>query len=321
MRRGRCPKSPLPFSYACPVELTTLRYFKAIAQHLHMTRAARQLGVTQPALSAMVRKLEAELGAPLLDRTGKGVALTDAGKVFLQHAEAALREADAATRSVRELLGLERGTIRVGGGATAITYLLPPVIHSVRESHPALTFSIREAGSTQVAQAVALGELDLGIVTLPLTLPEKSDLLTLELVDDELRLIAPPKRSGSKVAWPTSEPFRWKDIAGMPVVGFEAGSAVRSVIDQAAARAGVTLHYVMELRSIEGIKGMVAAGIGIGFVSRFALKPGEGVACKDSKLTRKLAVVRRSDRQPSPAVQQFERSLQQAARASKPRRA
>jgi hypothetical protein len=79
-----------------------------------MTRAARQLGVTQPALSAMVRKLEAELGAPLLDRTGKGVALTDAGKVFLQHAEAALREADAATRSVRELLGLERGTIRVG---------------------------------------------------------------------------------------------------------------------------------------------------------------------------------------------------------------
>jgi DNA-binding transcriptional LysR family regulator len=66
---------------------------------------------------------------------------------------------------------------------------------------------------------------------------------------------------------------------------------------------------------------MVAAGIGIGFVSRFALKPGEGVACKDSKLTRKLAVVRRSDRQPSPAVQQFERSLQQAARASKPRRA
>jgi DNA-binding transcriptional LysR family regulator len=300
------------------MELTTLRYFRAIAQHQHMTRAARQLGVTQPALSAMMRKLEAEVGAALLDRTGKGVALTDAGRVFLQHAEVAIREADAATRVVRELLGLERGTIRLGGGATAITYLLPPVIHAVRQGYPALKFSIREAGSTQVAQAVASGELDLGIVTLPLTLADKGELLTMELVEDEMRLIAPERRSGVGISWPGSEPFRWKDIAGLPVVGFEAGSAVRTVIDQAAARVGVTLSYVMELRSIEGIKGMVAAGIGIGFVSRFALGAGEGVACRDSKLTRTLAVVRRRDRQPSPAVQHFERSLREIAGVAGP---
>lgn len=301
------------------MELSTLRYFREIAQHSHITRAARALGVTQPALSAMVRKLEDELGTPLLHRTGKGVALTEAGQLFLTHVENALREADQATRSVRQLMGLERGTIRVGSGATVVTYILPPVVLEVRKRHPSLHFSIREAGSTQVAEAVVRGELDLGIVTLPLTLPERSELLTIPLVKDELRLIFTPDTKPLRSA----ASFRWKDIAGMPVVGFEARSAVRAVIDQAAAKAGVTLNYVMELRSIESIKSMVEAGIGIGFVSRFALRSDQGIVCKDADLSRTLAIVRRRDRVPNPASAAFEKSLIASVKdpASKQRRA
>lgn len=287
------------------VELTTLRYFRAIARHGHLTRAARELGVTQPALSAMLRKLEKELGTELLHRTGRGVELTEAGGEFLTHAELAIREADAGVRAVRELLGLERGTVRVGGGATAITYLLPPVIAMVRARHPGLRFSIREAGSTQVALAVSAGELDLGIVTLPVSLESSDSILSLPLVEDELRLITPRghglARGGSG--------FRWKDLAGVGVVGFEAGSAVREVIDSAASRAGVVLNYVMELRSIESIKGMVSTGIGVGFVSRFALGGGEGLACRDGKLARQLAIVRRRDRVPGAGASAFEKAL------------
>lgn len=295
------------------MELTPLRYFRAIAQAGHMTKAARSLGVSQPALSAMLRKLEAEVGAELLHRTGRGVELTEAGRVFLAHAEEALRRVDAAVESVRQIVGLERGSIRIGGGATATTYFLPPVVSGIRRRHPGLRFYVREAGSSVIAAAVASGELDLGIVTLPV--PEsgggagggKSPLLTVPLVEDELRLIVPPRHplAGARG-------FRWRDLAGEPVVAFEAGTAVRMLIDRASAAAGVSLNVIMELRSIESIKRMVAAGIGVGFVSRFAVGPGEGaqgLGCRDGKLSRGLAIVRRSDRVPSPAAAEFERDL------------
>lgn len=269
-----------------------------------MSRAAEGLGVTQPALSAMLRKLEGEVGASLLDRTGRGVALTEAGRVFLRHAEAAIREADGARVAVRELMGLERGSIRLGGGATAITYLVPRTVSRFRREHPRVHFYVREAGSGAVAQSVLAGELDLGIVTLPLKGPGIADLMVTEWVEDELRLIVPPR---SKLGARRS--FRWGDLDGESVVGFEAGSAVREVIDRGASAAGVSLSVVMELRSIESIKQMVSAGIGVGFVSRFALKAGEGLACREGRLSRLLALVRRRDREPSAAVAAFERVL------------
>jgi DNA-binding transcriptional LysR family regulator len=286
------------------VELTPLKYFRAIAQAGHMTRAARDLGVSQPALSAVVKKLEREVGADLLHRTGRGVELTEAGRVFLRHAEDTLRRAEAAVEAVRQLVGLETGSIRIGGGATATSYLLPPVVSAVRKKHPGLRFYVRETGSSAVAAAVLSGELDLGIVTLPLRVADESALLSTPLVDDELRLIVPP---GHRLAGKKS--FAWKDLGGESMVGFEAGSAVREVIDRASTAAGVRLDVVMELRSIESIQQMVSAGIGVGFVSRFAVGEGQGLACRDGRLVRKLAIARRADRVASAAAKEFERQL------------
>lgn len=304
-----------------------------------MTRAAESLGVTQPALSAALKKLEEEVGAPLLHRTGRGVALTEAGAVFLEHAQDAVGRAEAGARAVRELLGLQRGSIRIGGGATAITYLLPSVVSAVRRAHPGLRFFVREAGSNTVAAAVLSGELDLGIVTLPIGPvgggSAGGDLVELPLVEDELRLITPPGhklnsksqtasgKAGGRERARGKEPdgFRWRDLEGESVVGFEAGTAVRAVVDRAAGHAHVTLNYVMELRSIESIKRMVEAGIGVGFVSRFALEDGDGaeagLVCRDGRLSRRLAIVRRADRVPSPAAARFEQELIAQARQMK----
>lgn len=293
------------------MELTPLRYFRAIAHAGHMTRAARSLGVTQPALSAMLKKLELEVGATLVHRTPHGVQLTEAGGVFLQHAEDAVRRADAGVRAVRQLVGLESGSIRVGGGATATSYLLPPVVSAVRRKHPGLRFYIREAGSNAVASAVLSGELDLGIVTLPISVANADELVRVPVVADELRLIVPPRH-----ALAGKRSFRWKELHGALMVGFEAGSAVREIIDHSAKDAGVTLNIVMELRSIESIKQMVAAGIGVGFVSRFALRDDEGLTCKDSKLSRQMAIVRRRDRVQSAAAAAFEHALLGHAKAS-----
>ncbi|MCW5764580.1 MAG: LysR family transcriptional regulator [Phycisphaeraceae bacterium] len=291
------------------MELTPLRYFVAIAGAGHLTRAARVLGVGQPALSAALRKLEAEVGARLLERSRRGVEPTEAGRAFLPHATDAVRRAEAGARAVREVMGLQRGSLRIGGGATATTYLLPGVVSAVRRAHPGLRFYVREAGSAAVAGAVLSGELDLGIVTLPVLHPEADELVRVPLVQDELRLIVPLRH-----AMAGRRSFRWQDLAGESVVAFEAGTAVREVIDRAAGAAGVALSVVMELRSIESIKQMVAAGIGVGFVSRFALGEGEGLTCKQGRLSRGLAVVRRRRGEPSPAVQMFERELLRVAR-------
>lgn len=289
------------------MELTALRQFLVVAEMGHMTRAAERLGVTQPALSAMVKKLESEAGAALLDRTGRGVSLTAAGVVFAEHAEAAVRRADDAVASVRELVGLDAGSIRVGGGATAVAHLLPSVVSEVRRAHPALRFYIREAGSRAVAAAVISGELDMGIVTTPVDGVGAGELMIVASLTDELRLIVPrghPLHGRKR--------FRWSELDGEDVVAFEADSAVRGVIDGAALDAGVGLKVVMEVRSLETIERMVEAGVGVGFVSHLALGSSDeprGLTCRDGRLDRELAVVRRRDRVPSPAAAVFERVL------------
>ena len=275
-----------------------------IAEFGHMTRAAESLGGSQPALSAALRKLEEELGTELFHRTGVGVEPTEAGRVFLEHARNTMIAADQATEAVRSLVGLETGSIRVGAGATATGYLLPAAIKAVRKEHPGLKFSIREAGSTQVVQGVLSGELDLGVVTLPIEHPREEELMVVHEIEDELMLIVPPlhRLDGRKS-------FRWTDLEGESVIAFEAGSAVRKIIDRSAESHGVSLSVVMELRSIEAIVQMVRAGIGIGFVSRFGIGEESGIRCKDGALTRNLGVVRRRDRFLSHAAGAFERAL------------
>lgn len=276
----------------------------AIAEHGHMTRAAQAIGQTQPALSAALRKLEEELETELFHRTGHGVELTEAGRVFIEHAKVTLRAADQASEAVRELVGLETGSIKVGAGATATGYLLPRAIQAVRDEYPGLKFSIREAGSTSVAQGVVSGELDLGIVTLPMDHPRRDELMVVHEIDDELMLIVP---LGHQLDGKRS--FRWSDLEGEPVIAFEAESAVRNLIDSAASTNEVSLDVVMELRSIEAIVQMVNAKIGVGFVSKFGLPEKAGLRAKDGRLTRTLGVVRRRDRFLSHAAGAFERAL------------
>lgn len=281
-----------------------MRYLLAIAREGHMTRAAERLGVSQPALSAAVRRAEEELGAPLFDRTGRGVSLTAAGAAYLEHAERAVRSAAEGADAVSALRGLKAGRIAIGGGATAVSALLPGVVGRFLRDHPEVRFYVREAGSAAVAAAVLSGELDLGIVTRPTRVVGEGDLMDVGEVADEMRLVVPP---GHRLDGAAS--FAWRDLASEPVVGFEAGSAVRRLLDEAAGAAGVSLRVVMELRSIDAIRRMVRAGIGVGFVSRLALGGDQGLPCAEGRLARELAVVRRRDRTPSDAAAAFERML------------
>ncbi|MFT4622992.1 MAG: DNA-binding transcriptional LysR family regulator [Myxococcota bacterium] len=280
------------------MELGPLRSFLEVARQGHVTRAARRLHLTQPAVSNHLARLEDELGLSLFHRTPQGMVLTDAGRLFRPFAEAAFLSLDDGQRQLARLAGLERGNLSVGGGATATTYLLPDLLRRFHEEHPGIRLYVREQGSCGVLAAVRAGILDLGIVTLPVA---ATGLVVVPWVEDSLQLVVP---AGHPLEGRSS--FEWSDLAGVPLVLFEADTAVRQLIDAALQAAGVNPVIVMELRSIESIKQMVAQGIGAAFVSRFAITqglptispPGEG-------LTRTLALVWRAERPPSLAAQAF----------------
>src|SRR5678815_2579169 len=152
--------------YDGTVELTPLKTFLVVADLGHVTRAARALHLTQPAVSAQLAKLEEEVGERLFDRTPKGVVLTHAGALFRQFVEDGLGRIDAGRRALKELAGLESGRLSIGGGATATTYLLPKILSTFHSSHPSVRLFVREQGSRGVLDAVESGELDVGVVTL-----------------------------------------------------------------------------------------------------------------------------------------------------------
>lgn len=288
------------------MDISAFHSFLTLARLGHMTKAAAELHLTQPAVSAQLAKLEDEVGHKLFDRSPKGMVLTSAGELYLRHVEESLRWLDRGQEALDELAGMRRGSLAVGGGATATTYLLPKILGQFHARFPEIQMFIREQGTQGVIDAVWSGELDLGVVTLPLgasrvSTTEVSRLHVEPWTEDELVLLLPPGHPLS-----AQQSFGWEDLDGVPLVLFEAGSAVRALIDKHMTLAGLEVNIVMELRSIESIKQMVAQGIGAAFVSRFALEPSlGGLPCKEGKITRELAIIWRTDRTMSHAASKF----------------
>jgi DNA-binding transcriptional LysR family regulator len=146
------------------MELRQLRYFVTVAEEESFTRAARRLHVAQPGISAQVRKLEDELGEPLLDRSDRSVRLTAAGVEVLPHARAALASAEAARSAVTELAGLTRGRVRVGTVPSCPVVELPGHLASFHRRFPGIDISLSEANGDDLVKAIEEGDIDVAVV-------------------------------------------------------------------------------------------------------------------------------------------------------------
>jgi len=281
------------------MELSPLKTFLTIAEEGNLTRAARRLHLTQPAVSAQLARLEEELGTALFDREPRGMRLTEGGAVFRDYVLEAVATLEAGQSALEGLQGLIRGTLRIGGGATAVTCLLPPVLTDFHRAHPGIRLFVQEQGSAAVVAGVRAGDLDLGVVTIG---GEVDRLVVEPWVEDELLLICPP---GAAAA----EGFRWSELAEVPLVLFQAGTAVRAVLDAHLSQAGVVPRIAMELRSVQAIRQMVEQGLGAGFVSRHALPSGIGLRCLDGPVVRQLGIVTRGERSLPPAARAFRACL------------
>jgi DNA-binding transcriptional LysR family regulator len=250
------------------MDLVLLRSLLAVADAGTITEAAESIHVSQSALSRRLQQLEADLGATLIVRGRHGIELTDVGRLTVAQGRNIVDRYDQLRRNIVDTLGLRRGEVRVGGGATVTSFLLPPAIAQFQSRHPGILFHVKEAGSHEIAADVSAGRLDLGAVTLPVSAPE---LDIAALIRDEIVLVA---RSDHPLAGKRT-PVR--DLDGETMVGFEQGTAIRQIIDRSLAAAGVRVDVVMELRSIPSILKMVATTGSLAFVSRLSLTAESGI--------------------------------------------
>jgi DNA-binding transcriptional LysR family regulator len=286
------------------MDLTLTRSFLAVAEAGSLTRAADRLGITQSALSRRIRQYEEQLGAGLLTRGRQGVVLTEEGRIALQEGQRLVAGWERLREQIAQHQGLESGQVRIGGGATAVSFILPPAIARFRRRHPGVLFHLKEAGSSEIAEDVLLGHLELGIVTLPV---RSHELRTRPLIDDDIVLVA--QRDHPLAG---RERLSVGDLAGEGFVGFEAGTALRQLIDNALREAGLELQVVMELRSIPSILRMVATTGQLAFVSRLSIADQSAVVelpVEGLKIRRHLAVISRQQARLSAAAAAFSTQL------------
>ena len=149
-------------------ELRQLRYFVAVAEAGSFTRAAERLHIAQQSLSQQIRTLEAQLGATLLVRSSRGVALTDAGAVLLREARPVLAQAERAVEAVQRAARGEQGELRVGFLSSVANHEMPPVVRTFRERHPGIALQTEDAAIGALVEGLREGRLDAGLSRPPL---------------------------------------------------------------------------------------------------------------------------------------------------------
>ncbi len=253
--------------------------FRAVAEQLSFRKAAEELYLSQPAVSLQIKALEEDLGVQLFDRTGARVTLTEAGSVLLEYAHRVKELLIQAEHEIAALSGDHAGQLTLGASTTIAQYLLPRLLGEFCKAHPRVHPTLISGNTERIVEAVEKQKIALGFIEGP---PRNRDVKTEPFVRDELVLIAPAAHE-----WVERASVACSDIAGAPLLMRERGSGTRRIIEIALERHGIkrsSLQIAMELDSTEAIKSAVEAGLGVGFVSRWAI-------AKDLRLGQNFKIV------------------------------
>jgi DNA-binding transcriptional LysR family regulator len=295
--------------------LEQLRIFVAVAERRHVTRAAADLGLTQPAASAAIAALEARYGVQLFDRVGRRIELTEAGRRFLGEARAVLDRAAAARASLEDLSGLATGHLTVAASQTIANYWLPRRLTRFHEAHPGVRLDVSIGNTRQVEQAVVAGEADLGLVEGP---TEHGGLVRRPIGEDRLVFVV----AAGRPAPPEVAPGR-PDVRAVSWVVREAGSGTRLVLEDLARLEGLRfddLSVDLVLPSNEAVREAVESGTGATLISEHvvatAVAAGRLTAVEVDLPPREFALVYHRDRVGSVAQRALIALLEPAAGAA-----
>ncbi len=287
------------------MDLNALRVFLLTADYQHITRAAEELALTQPAVSRTIQRLEQQAGLPLFERQGRRIALTTAGQVVQTYARRMVALERELEESLAALRDLETGEVIISASKTTGVYLLPPIVARFRERHPHIALQLTILNSRQVVEQVVSWRADIGLIE-----GDRSALpaeLAVEVVArDELVLIMAPDHRWSGL--PAVTPAM---LAESELLLREQGSGTREVIERAFWRQGVQLVPLLTVPENETIKQLVMRGVGAAILP--ALVVQREVAAGDVRrvpivgldLHRELSLVWRADKQLSRAARAF----------------
>ena len=281
--------------------LDQLRIFVAVAERQHVTRAAEALNLVQSAVSTAIANIEGRHATKLFHRVGRGIELTEAGRVFLVEARAVLARAEAAELVLADLSGLRRGTLALFASQTIASDWLPRHLVAFRRAYPEIAIRLAVGNTTDAADAVRAGQAELGFVEGALDDPT---LASTTIAQDKLVLVVAPNHPFAGAAALAPE-----DLAGADWVLREAGSGTRSAFEATLGAAGLAaaqLRVMLELPSNEAVRAAVEAGGGAAVLSKTvvaaALRTGTLVRAAFDLPSRPFRVLRHKERYRSRAA-------------------
>ena len=253
--------------------------FRKVADQLSFRKAAEELYLTQPAVSLQIKALEEDLGVQLFDRTGTHIELTAAGRVLLRFAEQASSILEQAENEIAALSGDHAGHLALGASTTIAQYVLPRMLGEFAREYPRVQSTLISGNTEEIVQAVEDQKIALGFIEGP---ARSRGVKTEPFLKDELVLIVSTAHELAERASISAAELR-----SAPLLMRERGSGTRRVVELALERQGLkrnSMNIIMELDSTEAIKSAVEAGLGIGFISRWAI-------AKDLRLNSSFRIV------------------------------
>jgi DNA-binding transcriptional LysR family regulator len=274
----------------------------ALAEYGSFVAAAARLRISQPALTRMLQKLEAELGVRLFDRSTRRVQITEAGREFAAVAERMLNDLGITVQSVREVAQERRGLVVISSVMSVASSLLPSIIAAYRADRPGVEIHVREGVHATVLEDVRSGVADFGIGYVE----ELPDFVVGSALSRETFCVVMPARH--RLAGRRGVSLA--DLADEPVIGLPTDSRTRRTIDAAAATAGVPLRQSVVVSQFATLMALVGVGVGLGIVPKGATRGplARGllsVALKEPRLTRRLGLIALREREPTPAAAGF----------------
>jgi LysR family hydrogen peroxide-inducible transcriptional activator len=250
--------------------LRQLEYLVAVADHEHVGRAAAACHVSQPSLSAQLKELERQLGTAVTERVGRGITMTAAGSELADRARGIVRDTDdlmeAANRSTTNFIA----ALRLAAIPTVAPYLLPRVLPALRRHHPDAEVHLRELQTPKLTEALAIGEIDLGIMALPVDNPDFDHMVILD--DPFMVAVAPMHQLAA------AEEVALDQLKGEPVLLLEDGHCLRDQALDICNQVGAADHGQIQGTSLATLCQMVAAGMGVTLLpqSAHAVEAREG---------------------------------------------
>ncbi len=279
------------------MNLEQLKSFREIVRLGSFSEAARKLGISQPAVSFQVQKLEQELGVRLIDRAQRAITLTAAGRRLLRFAESVAKEREGLQQDLEQLREAVSGDLLIAASTVPAEFLLPPILARFKQRHPAVRIQVDVSDSLTVIAKVRDNSYEIGFCG---TLPEGQDLTAFRLARDELTLICFPAHPFATKGEVTPD-----DLEGEPFIFREATSGTQRTLEDRLAQAGFDIKRLtpqLVLGSTRAVVAAVAAGAGIAFVSSLAVPrdtspmPVQPVTVRGLKMERDFYGVYRQER-------------------------